>query len=82
MQIVDQFYGCPYRAPFRQPSLIIAMVLLFTVGISYMYSLIETNSSFLFTTLLTSGLISGLSDAISGQFHEYAMSNYNSTKNI
>ncbi|CAD8050075.1 unnamed protein product [Paramecium sonneborni] len=82
LQIVDQFYSCPYRDPFREPSLKVAMVLFSSIFICLMFSLEIISDGQLFWTLFVAGLISGVSTSISSLFHEFAMTNYNSRFNL
>ncbi|CAD8159175.1 unnamed protein product [Paramecium octaurelia] len=82
LQIVDQFYSCPYRDPFREPSLKVAMVLFSSIFICLMFSLEVIVDGQLFWTLFVAGLMSGVSTSISSLFHEFAMTNYNSRFNL
>ncbi|CAD8051238.1 unnamed protein product [Paramecium sonneborni] len=82
LQIIDQFYSCPYRDPFREPSLKVAMILLSSMFICLLFSLETIIDGQLFWTLFVAGLMSGVSTSISSLFHEFAMTNYNSRFNL
>ncbi|CAD8134451.1 unnamed protein product [Paramecium octaurelia] len=82
LQIVDQFYSCPYRDPFREPSLKVAMILLSSIFICLLFSLKAIVDGQLFWILFVAALISGVSTSISQLFHEFAMTNYNSRFNL
>ncbi|CAK71269.1 unnamed protein product (macronuclear) [Paramecium tetraurelia] len=82
LQIVDQFYSCPYRDPFREPSLKVAMVLLSSIFICLFFSLKTIVDGQLFWILFVAALMSGVSASISSLFHEFAMTNYNSRFNL
>lgn len=42
-QLVDQFYSCPYRDPFREPSLKVALILLSCIIVSFIFYAIDIN---------------------------------------
>lgn len=81
IQIIDQFYACPYRDPFREPSLKAALILFSIVIIAYIYQSSNQTGQF-FWLLFAAGLMSGISNSLSGVSHEFAMSNYNSKTNL